>query len=219
MKFWLKTANVNRVLECMNYGIFEGIISNPADVSQENIDPKKLFKALCEVAPKVYYQIQDGSVEEMTKEAEDMVGIKPDKMLIKVPATRNGIAVIKKLTDQGLRVMATAVPTSPWMIFAIAAGAVAIAPYSGMLKSRNIISKYEGVFAMQEVIDSQGYDVEICTGIYHATEIPLYASQGIKQAFIWEKDVENYLTQDLADEAAAAYDKDWQNIKAKINKK
>jgi len=87
MKFWLKTANVNRALECMNYGIFEGIISNPADVSQENIDPKKLFKALCEVAPKVYYQIQDGSVEEMTKEAEDIVGIEPDKMLIKVPAT------------------------------------------------------------------------------------------------------------------------------------
>ena len=99
MKFWLKTANVNRALECLNYGIFEGIISNPADVSQENIDPKKLFKALCEVAPKVYYQIQDGSVEEMTKEAEDMVGIEPDKMLIKVPATRNGYGCPDKPMD------------------------------------------------------------------------------------------------------------------------
>ena len=219
MKFWVKTANVNRALECLNYGIFKGIISNPGDVSQENMDPKTLFKDLCGIAPKVYYQIQDGNVEEMTKEAEKMVEVDPDKMLIKVPATRNGIAVIKKLADQGLQVMATAVPTSPCMVFAIAAGAVAIAPYSGMLKSRNIISKYEGVFAMQEIIDTQNYDVEICTGIYHATEIPLYASQGIKQAFIWEKDVENYLTQDLADEAAAAYDKDWQNIRNKINNK
>jgi len=32
MNFWLKTANVNRALECLNYGIFEGIISNPGDV-------------------------------------------------------------------------------------------------------------------------------------------------------------------------------------------
>ena len=32
MKLWLKTANVNRVLECLNYGIYEGIISNPGDV-------------------------------------------------------------------------------------------------------------------------------------------------------------------------------------------
>ena len=113
--------------------------------------------------------------------------------------------------------MATAVPTSPWMVFAISAGAVAIAPYSGMLKSRNIISKYEGVFAMQEIIEAQNYNVEICTGIYHATEIPLYASQGIEQGFIWEKDVEDYLTQDLADEAAAAYKEDWKKIKNKIN--
>ena len=66
----------------------------------------------------------------------------------------------------------------------------------------------EGVFAMQPVIDKQHYDAEICTGIYHPTEIPLYAAQGIKQAFMWEKDVETCLTQDLADEAADSYDKD-----------
>ena len=218
MKLWVKTANVNRALECIEYGIFEGVISNPGDVSLENMDPKILFKDLCKVSPKVYYQIKDGSIGEMTREAEEMINVDPNKMLIKVPATRNGIAVIKRLSDQGLKVMATAVPTSPWMVFAISAGAVAIAPYSGMLKSRNIISKYEGVFAMQEIIDAQNYNVEICTGIYHATEIPLYASQGIKQGFIWEKDVEDYLTQDLADEAAAAYKKDWENIKNKTNK-
>ena len=218
MKFWVKTANVKRALKCIEYGIFEGVISNPGDVSLEKMGPKTLFKDLCGVSPKVYYQIKDGSVHEMTREAEEMVNVDPDKMLIKVPATRNGIAVIKKLSDQGLKVMATAVPTSPWMVFAISAGAVAIAPYSGMLKSRNIISKYEGVFAMQEIIDVQNYNVEICTGLYHATEIPLYASQGIKQGFIWEKDVEAYLSQDLADEAAAAYAEDWKNIKNKISK-
>ena len=217
MKFWVKTANVKRALKCIEYGIFEGVISNPGDVSLENVEPKILFKDLCGVSPKVYYQIKDGGVQEMVREAEEMVNIDPDKILIKVPATRNGLAVIKRLSYQGLKVMATAVPTSPWMVFAISAGAVAIAPYSGMLKSRNIISKYEGVFAMQEIIEAQNYNVEICTGIYHATEIPLYASQGIKQGFIWEKNVEDYLTQDLADEAAAAYKEDWKKIKNKIN--
>ena len=168
MKFWVKTANVKRALECIEFGIFEGVISNPGDVSLENMNPKILFKDLCGVSPKVYYQIKDGSVQEMTREAEEMVNVNPDKMLIKVPATRNGIAVIKKLSDQGLKVMATAVPTSPWMVFAISAGAVAIAPYSGMLKSRNIISKYEGVFAMQEIIDAQNYNVEIINNSINA---------------------------------------------------
>ena len=58
MKFWVKTANVKRALKCIEYGIFEGVISNPGDVSLENVEPKILFKDLCGVSPKVYYQIK-----------------------------------------------------------------------------------------------------------------------------------------------------------------
>ncbi len=214
MKFWLATANIKRAETCLAYGIFEGIITNPHVVAQEGRDPKALFKDLCRIAPYAYYQLHAGEVEAMLAEAEEMLAIDPDKMRIKVPATRNGLGVIRRLTDQGLRVMATAVPTSTWMVLAVAAGAVAIAPYSGMLQRRNILSKMEGVFDMQSIIDAQGYDVEICTGIYDATEIPRYAAQGIKSAFIWEKDVEAYLTQELVDEAAANFEDDWAQIDA-----
>lgn len=212
MKFWLATANVERTEQCLAYGIFKGIITNPHVVAQEGRNPKDIFRDLCQIAPYAYYQLRAAEVDQMMGEAEQMLAINPDKMRIKVPATRNGIAVIRKLSDQGIRVMATAVPTSTWMVLAVAAGAVAVAPYSGMLQRRHIISKMEGVFAMQDIIDRQGYDVEICTGIYDATEIAIYAANGIKSAFIWEKDVETYLTQELADEAAANFEGDWSKI-------
>lgn len=212
MKFWLATANVERTEQCLAYGIFKGIITNPHVVAQEGRNPKDIFRDLCQIAPYAYYQLRAAEVDQMMGEAAEMLAIDPDKMRIKVPATRNGIAVIRKLSDQGIRVMATAVPTSTWMVLAVAAGAVAVAPYSGMLQRRHIISKMEGVFAMQDIIDRQGYDVEICTGIYDATEIAIYAANGIKSAFIWEKDVETYLTQELADEAAANFEGDWSKI-------
>lgn len=212
MKFWLATANIERTEQCLAYGIFEGIITNPHVVAQEGRNPKDIFRDLCQIAPYAYYQLRAAEVDQMMGEAEQMLAINSDKMRIKVPATRNGIAVIRKLSDQGIRVMATAVPTSTWMVLAVAAGAVAVAPYSGMLQRRHIISKMEGVFAMQDIIDRQGYDVEICTGIYDATEIAIYAANGIKSAFIWEKDVETYLTQELADEAAANFEGDWSKI-------
>ena len=212
MKFWLATANVKRTEQCLAYGIFEGVITNPHVVAQEGRDPVAVFTDLCQVAPYAYYQLHAGEVDEMLEEADRMLAIDPEKMRIKVPATRNGLAAIRRLSDKGLPVMATAVPTSPWMIFAVAAGAVAIAPYSGMLQRRNIISKMEGVFAMQAIIDQQGYDVEICTGIYDATEIARYAAHGVRSAFIWEKDVESYLTQYLVDDAAANFEDDWDKI-------
>ncbi len=212
MKFWLATANVERTEECLAYGIFEGVITNPHVVAQEGRDPVSIFKDLCQIAPAAYYQLHAGEVDAMLREADQMLAIDPGKMRIKVPATREGLSVIRNLRDRGLPVMATAVPTSPWMILAVAAGAVAIAPYSGMLQRRNIFSKMEGVFAMQAIIDRQGYDVEICTGIYDATEIAQYAAHGIKSGFIWEKDVESTLTQDLVDEAAANFEGDWAKI-------
>ena len=149
----------------------------------------------------------------MLREAETMLAIDPAKMRIKVPATRNGLAVIRQLSVQGLPVMATAVPTSTWMVLAVAAGASAIAPYSGMLQKRGILPKMEGVLAMQAIIDRQGYAVELCTGIYDATEIAQYAALGVKSGFVWEKDVEAFLTQGLTDEAAANFDDDWAQIK------
>lgn len=214
MKFWLATANLKRTEECLAYGVFQGIITNPHVVALEKREPVALFTDLVKIAPAAYYQLNAGTVEDMLEEANKMLAIDPAKMRIKVPATRNGLAVIRNLTEQGIAVMATAVPTSTWMVLAVAAGAVAIAPYSGMLQRRNILSKMEGVFAMQEIIETQGYDVEICTGIYDATEIARYAAYGIKSAFIWEKDVESYLTQGLVDEAVANFNGDWAEINA-----
>jgi transaldolase len=212
MKLWLASANVERVQTCLAYGVFTGVITNPHVVAQEGREPKALFKDLCQVAPYAYYQLKAGAVDEMLREADEMLAVDPAKMRIKVPATRNGLAVIRRLSDQGLPVMATAVPTNTWLVLTAAAGAVAVAPYSGMLQKRAILPKLEGVLAMQAIIDRQGYNIELCTGIYDATEIAQYAAHGVKSAFIWDKDVETILTQDLADQAAAGFDSDWAQI-------
>lgn len=212
MKFWLATANLERIETCLSYGIFEGVITNPHVVAQEKTRPKKLFKEICGIAGAAYYQLRAGSVQEMKREAEEMLSIDPRRMRIKVPATRQGFRVIADLTDQGIDVMATIVPTNTWMLFAIAAGAKQIAPYSGMLQKRNIIPKFDGVVQMQQLIDTQELDAEICTGLYHPTEVAAFANEGIKSGFIWEKDVESFLTQDLVGDALAAFDHDWSAI-------
>lgn len=212
MKFWLATANLKRIEECLRYGIFEGVITNPAVVAEENTRPEELFKEICRIAPRAYYQLAAGSRDEMLEEAQRMLEIDPERMLIKVPATREGFGVIRALSEQGQEVMATAVPTNTWMILAAAAGARQVAPYSSMLKRAQIISKMEGVLAMQRIIEAQNLDLELCTGIYHATEIPRYAARGVRSAFLWEKDVEAYLTQDLVDQALANFRGDWETI-------
>jgi transaldolase len=212
MDFWLATANMRRIETCLRYGFFKGVITNPHVVSLENKNKVELFRDIISIADIAYFQLKDGSTKEMLEEAERMLSIDPEKIRIKVPASLEGIEVIRRLADRNIPTMATVVPTSSWMLLASAAGAKQIAPYSGMLQKRNIMSKMEGVIKMQKIIDRQQLNIEICTGIYHATEIETYAEQGIKSGFIWEKDVESFLRQDLVDEAIEAFHADWQNI-------
>ena len=63
MKFWVKTANVKRALKCIEYGIFEGVISNPGDVSLENVEPKKKLQELMQKRKSLYESIADTIVK------------------------------------------------------------------------------------------------------------------------------------------------------------
>jgi transaldolase len=215
MDFWLASANVGIIEKYYKLGLFKGVITNPHVVAEEKKDPKKLFRKICERVDYAYYQLEDVSAEEMLKEAHEFLEINPDKMRIKVPATMDGLEVISALSREGSHIMATCVPTRAWMIFAISAGAKVIAPYSGMLQRAGICLKAEEVIEMQIIIDSQGYDVQLCTGIYDVTEIPMYASHGIKSCFIWGKDVEKYLSQPLVQDAVGAFRSDWEAIRGK----
>lgn len=205
MKFWLASSDCDLVARHLSSGVFAGVVTNPAVVAEAKRDRVELFRDLVQISPVAWYQLLAGTEAEMLADAERMLAIDPVKMRIKVPATRVGLGVIRRLSDQNLHIMATCVPTRSWLLLALAAGARVIAPYSSMLQKRGIAAKAEEVVAMQEIIDRQGGQAEILTGLYDPTDLPYYAAHGIRSGFIWAKDVDTFLTQPLAEEAAAGF--------------
>jgi transaldolase len=205
MKLWLASANPILALETAPLGVFSGIVTNPTLVAAEKRDPVELFHELAKIYPVCWYQLEAAPRGAMLAEAVRLLAASPGRIRIKVPATREGFAVISELKRRGETVMATCVPTRAWMIFAIEAGADFIAPYGSLLQKRGIASKADEVAAMQEIIDRQSYQAEILTGLYDATEVAFYAAAGVRNGFIWGKDVDLMLSQPLADEAAAGF--------------
>ena len=214
MNFWLASANPEKVETRMRLGIWRGVITNPTVVAAERRDPVPLFAELIEVAPYAWYQVRDASRDEMLDEADRMLAIDPKRIGIKVPATREGLGVLRTLRDQGAEPMATVVPTATWLAFAVAAGARMVAPYGSMLQKAGLASKQDEVARMQEIIDAQDPDVQICTGVYDPTEIPLYARMGVRACFVWEHDVDRFLDQPWVAEACARFADDWSTIDA-----
>lgn len=212
MKIWLASSDIPLIKKALPAGIFAGVITNPKVVAEAGMAPEMLFRRICEHADAAYYQLRDDSQDEMMAEAERFIAIDSEKMRIKVPATIAGLGVIRKLSDQGHPVMATIVPTATWLVYALAAGARVIAPYGGMLQKRGIVSKADEVVRMQAIIDAQNAEAELCVGIYDPTEIPFYASKGIRSCFVWGSDLELLLSQPLVDEAVASFNSDWSAI-------
>lgn len=212
MKIWLASADLKLLEEYLPTGVFAGVITNPKVVAEAKRPPLEFFRDVCQLAPAAYYQLRDASAAEMRAEAEKFVAIDPKKMRIKVPATRAGFQVIRELSAGGHEVMATVVPTAPWLVFALAAGARVVAPYGSMLQRRGLASKAEEVVKMQRLIEAQGSSTELCVGIYDVTELAYYASQGVRSCFVWGRDAAAFLTQPLVEEALAGFQSDWRAL-------
>ncbi|MFA5468545.1 MAG: transaldolase family protein [Sphaerochaetaceae bacterium] len=208
MRFYLASANLQEAEELLPLGFFDGIITNPTIVAQEKRDPREVFKELAPLAGRLYYQIADGSFEQMIKEGEMMTNVEPDKIRLKVPSTREGFAVMRYFSDQGLSPMATVVPTAPLMVLAFAAGAHAVSPYSRDVQKAAVSTKVEEIFKMQHIIDTQGIDGEICTGIYDVTDIGFYGAHGIASGFVFPKEARSFVQNAMVESSCRLYDKD-----------
>ncbi|HEX2099080.1 MAG TPA: transaldolase family protein [Candidatus Synoicihabitans sp.] len=212
MKIWLATADLKLIEEYFPYGLFAGVITNPHVVAEAQRPPVEFFREVCRLAPAAYYQLREASAADMLAEAEKFIAIDPQKMRIKVPATPAGLQTIRALANRGHEVMATVVPTTAWLVFALAAGARTVAPYGSMLQRRGLASKLDEVIAMQRIIDAQRSSVDLCVGIYDPTEFSQYAREGIRSCFVWGRDVPAFLNQPLVDEALQGFAGDWKAI-------
>jgi transaldolase len=214
MNFWLASANPRDVARHMELGVWRGVITNPAVVAAERRAPRSLFTELVGLADRAWYQLRDASKDAMLAEADAMLSIDADRIGIKVPATRAGLGVLRVLADQGAHPMATVVPTATWLAYVAAAGATMVAPYGGMLQRAAIASKYDEVLRMQQIVDAQGYDLDLCVGLYDPTDVPMYARAGVCAGFVWARDVDRFFAQPLVDEACAGFADDWATIDA-----
>ena len=136
MHFYLDTATRAEAEPLLRSGLFAGLTTNPSILAGAGVlnrqIPELVDWAVAAGAGTVFVQSW-GSTRAELEDRGDWIHSLGDNLVVKVPATAEGVAAARALADRGVRVLVTAVYAREQALPAMAAGAEFLAPYLGRM--------------------------------------------------------------------------------------
>jgi transaldolase len=154
---YLDSADLDELRACLPHPVVHGITTNPTLLKRAGIrraQLPRLFDALIGLGSKqVQAQVHKSEAEAIIKDAEKLIaGFDPGQIVVKIPATREGLRAGAALSAQGTPVTYTAVYAPEQAHFAAQLGAAYAAPYLGRLEDSGI-DGLALIAQMQAIID------------------------------------------------------------------
>ena len=158
MKFFIDTANLDQIKEAKDFGILDGVTTNPSLMAKEGIsgekDVLKHYEKICELVDgDVSAEVISTDFKGMIKEGERLAGL-ADNIVVKVPMIKDGIKAISYFTEKDILTNCTLVFSAGQAILAAKAGATYVSPFIGRIDDiswdgMDLISDIAGIYSMQ----------------------------------------------------------------------
>lgn len=137
MKFFIDTANLNDIREAQDLGVLDGVTTNPSLMAKEGITGHENiinhYKAICEIVDgDVSAEVIATDFEGMVKEGEALAQL-DEKIVVKIPMTKEGIKACKYFSSKGIKTNVTLVFSVGQALLAAKAGATYVSPFLGRL--------------------------------------------------------------------------------------
>lgn len=129
MEIWLDSVDFELIKKAQNLGILSGVTTNPSIIGKADRSLEEVLETLLRIQPgPVTAQVTASDAEAMAKQAKDLHQFS-DRIIVKIPVTREGIEAIHSLKKQNISTMATAIFDLNQILLASRAGASYVAPY------------------------------------------------------------------------------------------
>ena len=135
---YLDSADIAELQTCLPHPVVHGVTTNPTLLRRAGIGRNELpglLKRCIEMgARQVQAQVYSSEVDGMLEDARALLShFEPGQLVVKIPATRQGLDAGARLIAQGVPVTWTAVYAPEQAHFAAQLGAAYAAPYLGRL--------------------------------------------------------------------------------------
>jgi len=169
MGLFLDSAKIEEVRQAVDLGFLSGVTTNPTIMAKAKGQPREIIRQICAISPgPVFYQVTARTPEEREREGREFSAISPKKVVLKIPATTENMALMAKLSKD-IPCAATAVYSGAQTLVACEVGARYVIPYVNRA-TRLLGDGYRLVAEMAAVLRTSDRCVEILAASIKSAE-------------------------------------------------
>jgi len=213
MRIFLDTANIDQIRQGVKWGVLSGVTTNPTLVAAEGQqDYKSVVKEICSIVEgPVSAEVVVEGVEAMLAQARD-IATWHKNVVVKIPATPEGLEVTSKLAKAGIKVNMTLCFSANQALLGALAGAAFISPFVGRLDDIG----QDGMALVRDIMDiykEYDFDTEvIAASIRHPLHCVAAAKAGADIATVPFKVLEQMMKHPLTEAGNARFLADWRRV-------
>lgn len=219
MQFFLDTGNLDEIRTATNWGILDGVTTNPTLVSKEGVDHRALIREIAGmVAGPISVETTSDRAEEMVPQGREYVTWAPN-VIVKVPCTSEGIKAASALRGEGIRTNVTLVFSLNQAVLAAKAGAFFVSPFlgrlddigeDGMLLLRDIVQVYRTYHFSTQIL---------AASLRHPMHVAHAAKTGADIATMPFKVMEQLFKHPLTEIGQTRFLADWRALQTELERK
>ncbi|CUH79761.1 fructose-6-phosphate aldolase [Tropicibacter naphthalenivorans] len=209
MKFFADTAVIEDIKDLNDYGLLDGVTTNPTLIAKSGRDFKEVIAEICSVVDgPVSAEVAAMDFPGMIAEGEHLAEI-ADNVVIKLPLTLEGLKACRHFNQNNIKTNVTLCFSANQALLAAKAGATYISPFVGRLDDLNL----DGLDLIQDIrtiYDNFGFETQIlAASVRTANHVKDVAIAGADVATVPAAVIKGLANHVLTDKGLEQFAKDW----------
>jgi len=212
MKIFLDTADTEIINEYFKTGLVDGVTTNPTLIMKAGRDPEVVYQEIKDIGIRDISMEVVGDEGQMYREAKRLYEKFGDVCTVKVPCTREGLAVCKSLSDQNIRVNVTLIFCAAQAVLAAKAGATYVSPFVGRLDDQSVAG-LEVVRSISELYRIHGVRTQVLSASIRNVQRAIRSwYNGASICTMPPKVFDQMYDHILTDKGLEIFDNDWKQV-------
>lgn len=212
MKIYIDSANIDEVRKASEWGIIDGVTTNPTTIAGEKKDFKMLIKEITGIV-EGHVSVEGSSIDAdgLVKEAVEIAGWS-ENIVVKIPMTPEGLKAVRILNAKNIKTNVTLVFSVNQALLAARAGATYVSSFIGRLDEIG----FNGMQVVEDIVQIfDHYNLKsevIVASIRNPRHVTDAARAGAHVATVPFKVIEQMFIHPLTDIGIKKFTKDWVEI-------